>query len=109
MDWALLKSIIMRHQPHGNPDYNKGFLDCKESILQSSDYVFFGIDPAKPDSERTIQTIRDAEFVCELPPSPHPWKMTVFGSSVIFVNPDHPPMELWARGLREIRFAEERV
>lgn len=46
------------------------------------------------------------EFVCELPPSDKPWKMTATGNMIVFCNPDHPAMTLDAKGLREVKFRE---
>lgn len=46
------------------------------------------------------------EFVCELPASAHPWTMTCYKNTIVLVNPDHPAMTLYARGLHTVKFKE---
>lgn len=33
------RAVIERHELHGGPDYNRGFRDCKASILGSFDHM----------------------------------------------------------------------
>jgi hypothetical protein len=34
-----LRDFIEQHEPHGGPDYNRGFRDCKASILGTMDHI----------------------------------------------------------------------
>lgn len=36
----------------------------------------------------------DILFQCEIPPSPHPWRVVKYNGKVIFLNPDHQPLWL---------------
>lgn len=40
--WPQFMAVVERHEPHGNPDYNRGFRDCKASVLLSGQHIFEG-------------------------------------------------------------------
>lgn len=52
---GYLKALVERHEPHGSPDYERGFNNCKQSILATIDHV-----QSQTDAE--VMDAKDAEI-----------------------------------------------
>lgn len=53
-----------------------------------------------------METLEGTEFLGWLPDSEHKWEMRSFEDSIIFCNPDHPPMILKDGELRVLELGE---